>query len=111
MWTGKASAVIVLDRIADEFADDGLFEKVEGKRNVANVGFTTDGDVFSGFYSVPVREQIQEFYESNIFAFSFESHERCMTPKRFVVVEILKEKASWSSRRTTDTVCLVWSVW
>ena len=84
-WTGKGSAAIVYDSTVDEFTDQGLFDKVEGKANVAVIGFTTDGDVFGGFYSRAVTEQWEDFYDPSIFAFSFESHGRCMTPQRFVV--------------------------
>ena len=86
-WTGKVSATIVYDSTVDEFTDDGLFNKVRGKRNIAVIGFTTDGDVFGGFYSVAVTKQDQRFYDPSIFAFSFESHGRCVTPKRFCVKE------------------------
>ena len=84
-WTGKANATIVYDSAVDEFTDDGLFAKVKGKRNVAIVGFTTDGDVFGGFYSVSVTEQEKYFKDPDIFAFSFKSHGRCSTPRRFAV--------------------------
>ena len=90
-WTGKTSATIVYDSRVDPFTDQGLFDKVQGKKNVAVVGFTTDGDVFGGFYSVAVTKQKSYFRDPNIFAFSFESHGRCDTPQRFVVNEWLKE--------------------
>ena len=86
-WTGKANATIIFDSDVDEYTDDGLFKKVKGKRNVALVAFTADGDVFGGFYNVAVTEQNNKFYEPNMFVFSFESHGRCMTPQRFVVKE------------------------
>ena len=92
-WTGKANATIVYDSTVDQFTADGLFDKVKGKRNVAVIGFTTDCDVFGGFYSVAVTEQNRCFFDPNIFAFSFESHGRCETPKRFVVKEDKKDKA------------------
>ena len=85
-WTGKVSAVIVFDSTVDEFTSDGLFEKVRGKPNVAVVGFTTDGGVFGGFYSVSVTT-FETHYDPTVFVFSFESHGRCETPKRFVVKE------------------------
>ena len=78
---------ILLDSTVDEFTDGGLFDKVEGKRNIAIVGFTTDGDVFGGFSSVAVVHQGRDFYYSGAFIFSFESHGRCMTPQKFVVKE------------------------
>ena len=93
-WTGKSRATIVFDSTVDEFIHDGLFNKVKGKRNIAIVGFTTDGDVFGGFFSLAVTELWRWIYDRNIFAFSFESHGRCMTPQRFVVNEMLKEKAN-----------------
>ena len=92
-WTGKASASVVYDSTTDEFTADGLFTKVQGKQNIALVGFTTDEDVFGGFYSVAVTAQEEEFYDPNIFAFSFESHGRCMTPQRFVVKSWLRDEA------------------
>ena len=90
-WAGKTIASVVFDSTVDEFTHDGLFEKTQGKRNIAVVGFTTDGDVFGGFYSVAVTKQIQDFYDPDIFAFSFESHWRCMTPQRFVVKQEKKK--------------------
>ena len=89
-WTGKVSATIIFDSTVDEFTDQGLFAKVKGKRNIAFIGFTTDGDVFGGFYSVAVTEQDKNFYDPDMFVFSFESHGRCETPQRFVVNERVK---------------------
>ena len=51
-WTRLSEATLVYDSKADEFTDDGLFDKVKGKPNIALIGFTTDGDVFGGFYSL-----------------------------------------------------------
>ena len=93
LWTGKSSATIIYDSTVDGFTADGLFNKVKGKRNIALVGFTTEGDVFGGFYQKAVTQQDKEFNDPAIFAFSFESHGRCDTPKRFVVKENVKENA------------------
>ena len=93
-WTGKTRATVIFDSTVDEFTDNGLFTKVKGKQNIALVGFTTKGDVFGGFYSVAVTGQYQWFFnDPTIFAFSFESHGRCVTPQRFAVGERLKKKA------------------
>ena len=92
-WTGKSKATLVFDSTIDEFTGDGLFNKVRGKRNIAIVGFTTDGDVFGVFFSVPVTKFEERFYDPNIFAFSFESHGRCATPQRFAVKAEMKENA------------------
>ena len=92
-WTGKARATIVYDSTVDEFTDDGLFNKAKGKRNIAIVGFTTDGDVFGGFYSVAGTGQDKFFHDPNMVIFSFESHGRCMTPQRFVVKDEWKKSA------------------
>ena len=89
-WTGKASATIIYDSDVDEFTADGLFNKVKGKRNIALVPFTADGDVFGGFYNVPVTEQHKEFNDPNMFIFSFESRGRCMVPQRFVEKDFVK---------------------
>ena len=83
-WTGKASATIVYDSTVDEFTHKGLFDKVQGKPNIAVIGFTTDDDVFGGFYSVAVTQQGEDIKDPNLFVFSFESHGRCDTPQRFV---------------------------
>ena len=107
-WTGKATATVVYDSTVDEFTDDGLFQKVRGKRNVAIVGFTTDGDVFGGFYSVAVTEQDEPFFDPYIFAFSFESHGRCMTPPRFVVKKGLKENASVMFKNSSYGFVVFW---
>ena len=98
-WTGKARATIIYDSTVDEFTDDGLFAKVKGKRNIALIGFTTDGDVFGGFYSVAVTKQDEDFYDPSMFAFSFEAHGRCETPQRFVVYEWLDMNANVSFRK------------
>ena len=86
-WANKTSATIIYDSTVDEFTHDGLFDTVKGKKDIALVGFTTDGDVFGGFYSVAVTEQGKALIDPNMFAFSFESHGRCMAPQRFVVKE------------------------
>ena len=56
-WTGKTHGAVVYDSKVDPFTDDGLFERVKGKSNIALVGFTTEGDVFGGFHSVAVTVQ------------------------------------------------------
>ena len=84
-WTGKARATVVYDSTVDEFTNDGLFHKIKGKQNIAVIGFTTDGDVFGGFYTVAATKLFEDVRDPNVFTFSFESHGRCMTPQRFVV--------------------------
>ena len=81
-WTGTARADIVHDTALDDFAT-GILGDVRDKPNIAIIGFTTDGDVFGGFYSVPVNAELVWNYDPNIFAFSFESRGRCKTPQRF----------------------------
>ena len=92
-WTGKSSATVIFDSTVDEFTNHGLFNKIKGKHNVAFVGFTTEGDVFGGFYSVAVTNFYDFFHDPNLFAFSFESHGRCKTPQRFVVKQELRHLA------------------
>ena len=91
-WTGKAKATIIFDSTVDEFTGEVLFDAIKGKQNIALISFTTDGDVFGGYHSVAVTKQSEEFYDPTIFAFSFESHGRCMTPQRFMVHERSREK-------------------
>ena len=93
-WTGKASATVVFDSTVDEFTADGLFNTIQGKPNIAIVATTTDGDVFGAFYSVAVTEQWKWFDDPNIFAFSFESRGRCLTPQRFLVKQDGKSDAN-----------------
>ena len=69
-----------------------LFNNVRGKKNVAIIGFTTDGDVFGGFYGVAVTDNTQRSFDPDMFAFSFESHGRCATPQRFKMKEEVKAK-------------------
>ena len=92
-WTGKAGVTIVYDSKIDPFTHDGLFSNLRGKENIAIIGFTTDGDVFGGFYSVAVTKQDKKYNDPDMFIFSFESHGRCETPQRFGVKERLKKFA------------------
>ena len=110
-WTGKTSAKIIYDSTVDEFTDDGLFNKIQGKPNIALVGFTTDGDVFGGFYSRAVTKHDKGFYDPNIFAFSFESHGRCMTPQRFLVRNGMKDCACLFPPQRQQWVCRVRGGW
>ena len=84
-WTGKSTATFIYDSNIDDFTFEAFFNKVQKKRNVAVVGFTFYGDVFGGCYSVGARTQDDCFWDPNMFIFSFESHGRCQTPKRFDV--------------------------
>ena len=93
-WTGKAKATIVYDSTVDEFTANEIFNNVKGKPNIAVVGFTTDGDVFGGFYSVAVTEQWKYFKDPTTFIFSFESRGRCETPQQFVPKKWRKDEAS-----------------
>ena len=93
-WTRKETSTIVFDSTVDEFTGDGLFEKVKGIPNIAVVGFTTEGDVFGGFYRIVVTTPNKSFRDPDMFVFSFESHGRCETPKRFLVKSEKKGDAS-----------------
>ena len=84
-WTGTTKATVVYDSTVDEFTHKGLFRKVRYLPNIALIGFTTDGDVFGGFYSVDVDQQHCPTPDPDIFVFSLESHGRCATPQRFDV--------------------------
>ena len=84
-WTGMAHTTILYDSTVHEFTDRGLFNTIQGKPNIAIITVTTDGDIFGGFYTIPVTEANDKFYDPNIFLCSFESHGRCETPQRFGV--------------------------
>ena len=92
-WTGLSNVTILFDSTVDEFTEQGLFHKLKGKPNIAIVAFTTDGDVFGGFYTVVATQWGKKNKDPNLFVFSFESHGRCETPQRFVVKDELKKKA------------------
>ena len=92
-WTGKATATILYDSDVDPFNPNALFNKVRDRPNIAVVAFTTDKNVFGGYYSVAVTEQNKDFYDRTLFVFSFESQGRCMTPQRFVAKRCFKDNA------------------
>ena len=87
LWTNTARSTIIYDSELDEFTDDGLFDKVRNVNNTAIIGFTPEGDVFGGFFTVAVTEQTTKFFDRNMFIFSFKSRGRCETPKMFFVKE------------------------
>ena len=86
-WTGMANATTVYNSAFDGFTANCLFDMVRGKPNIAIVGFTEDGDVFGGFYGIAKELQGKDLFDPTMFAFSFESHGRCLTPQRFPVKE------------------------
>ena len=86
-WTGKTTASVIYDSNVCPFTDKCLFQMVKGKPNVAIIATTKDGDVFGGFYNVAVTMQEKNFFDQDMFIFSFESHGRCKTPQRFVAKE------------------------
>ena len=92
-WLKRTNTTIVFDSSVDGFTDDAFFEKVRDKQDIAVIGFTTDGDVFGGFYSVALTEQDKSFPDPNMFIFSIESHGRCNTPQKFVVRQREKRNA------------------
>ena len=89
-WTAKKKTTVIYDSAVDDFTHDRFFEKVKNKGSVAVIGFTSDGDVFGGFYKDPLVEKGKHLKQSDMFIFSFESHGRCPTPKQFRVLEDLK---------------------
>ena len=93
-WTGANSARLVFSSLDTPCTADALFARIADKPNVAVIGFTTDGDVFGGFYSVAVTETDRYFYDPDMFAFSFESHGRCMTPQRFAVKPACRQRSA-----------------
>ena len=86
---GEESVSVVYDSAVDWLTVCDMFKKVSGTRNVAVMGFTRAGDVFSGFRSVAViREDIVK--KPNAFV-SFKSKGRCRVLQRFVVKNKRKE--------------------
>ena len=107
-WTGKSGIRVVFDSVVDPFTDHDLFDRIKGKRNVAVIAFTTDGDVFGGFHHVAVTEHECSFFDPSMFIFSFQSHGRCMTPQRFVLREEMKGNVSVYYYRDCRTGWFVW---
>ena len=83
-WTNRTASTIVYDSNVDPFKNETMFAKVVDRPNIAVIAFTSEGDVFGGFYSVAVTEQCALFLDPTIFVFSFESRGRCETPQRFM---------------------------
>ena len=65
------------------FIEVGCSGSVRWKKTSRSSATTTDGDVFGGFYSVPVTAPGQHCFDPDLFVFSFESHGLCATPQRF----------------------------
>ena len=51
------SATVIYESTIDEYPHERLFDKINGKQNIAVIAFTTDRDVFGGFYSVEEAKQ------------------------------------------------------
>ena len=92
-WTKNANARVVYDSNTDFFTDKELFEHVKDRGDIALIAFTTDGDVFGGYYSVAVTQQDKDFYDDSVFMFSFESHGRCETPQLFALKQEMSHLA------------------
>ena len=92
-WTGTSNVSILFDSTVDEFTDDSLFQRVANKPDIAIVGFTTDGDVFGGYFHVRVTAQDEMVHDPDHFIFTFECHGRCATPQRFLVKAEQKDDA------------------
>ena len=111
-WTRKTDATIVFDSLIDPFTNQGLFDNVKRKLNIAIVEFTTEGDVFGAFHSVSVTEQEKDINDKKSF-FSLESHGRCVTPQRFLAktdvrVRYLKNDEKGGLSRLFLVQILVW---
>ena len=83
-WGKDPNILTIYDSDVDEFTDAETFQRIFNRRNIAVVGFTADGDVFGGFYHTVVTKRKRQFFDANVFIFSFESHGRCETPQRFL---------------------------
>ena len=101
-WTGKAHVAVLYDSNVDEFSSDGMFRKIKNKRDVALIATTREGDVFGCFYNVAMSRKAKGFWDTNIFAFSFESRGRCMTPQRFMLLDDAKFDASVFAHPKSD---------
>ena len=91
IWTETNSVNVLYDTVIDEFTDDKLFQSVYGKKNVAIIGITTDGDVFGAFYRFAMTRR--EANQPGLIAFSFESNGRCQTPHVFPVNPMMRYQA------------------
>ena len=84
-WTEKNTTKTLFESTTNEFDAHHFFESVRGKEDVAVIAFTSKGDVFGGFYHIPVHVHNKESYDQNIFLFSFESNGRLHGPQHFKV--------------------------
>ena len=64
-WTGKTQVTTINDSAEDEFTDQGFFDKVMGKRYIALVVVTADGDVFGGFNNLAVTNLKKDSNDQN----------------------------------------------
>ena len=104
--TGTTTATLLFDSAVNEFTDDGVFDAVVQKPNVAVVALTTNGDVFGGFYSIAVKCQHWMKPDTNVFAF-FESHGRCVTPQRFDVKQWMRDRDTASTNMRSSLLGIV----
>ena len=93
-WTARERATVVYDSRRDPFTSKAFFNGIAGRSNVAVVGFTNEGDVFGGYYTVAVTRQGEFFDDPDLFLFSFEARGRCETPQRFAVNPAWRDNAS-----------------
>ena len=92
-WTATKHGRVVYDSRVDPFTAHGLFTAVCQKPNIAIVGFTTEGDVFGGFYSVAVFDTCLFFHDPHLFAFSFVRDGPTLTASKFTLKAVYEKNA------------------
>ena len=84
-WRPTPPVHVLFDSTRDEATAQTFFRTVRGRPNVMVMATTNDGNVFGGFYALPVHRPDRESRDPNIFLFSFASNGRCDTPAIFPV--------------------------
>ena len=84
-WVGMTAMQVLFDSDVDEFVAETVGPKILGRDHLAVVGILPTGDVFGAAFSLPIPQSDEMVYDPSMFAFSFQSNGRCLTPQRFLV--------------------------
>ena len=76
---------VLYDSDVDGFVAGCVCDRVIGRPNLAVVGVLMSGDVIGAAFSLPIPRSDEMVYDPSMFAFSFQSSGRCLTPQRFLV--------------------------
>ena len=92
-WTGTSTATTLYDSDVECFSNRAVMDALQGRPNIALVAISTDGDVFGGFHSRPVRRRSPHANDPDIFLFSFRAYGSRDAPQRFVASREKRDRA------------------